>query len=157
MAVRLTPMTEQDYPRWLEEAVRHYAGELASTGYFKDPDAMAAEQFRQLLPEGLATPGHHIYHIRNENDVPVGVIWIGERPEVRMGFIYSLDVMPEHRRRGYARGGMLAAEEEVQRLGLTSLGLNVFGQNAPAISLYQSLGYRVTNFNMKKDLAQPEP
>lgn len=47
---------------------------------------------------------------------------------------------------------MLLAEQEAAARGMTSLGLNVHGQNTVARSLYDSLGYQVTAQQMKKVL-----
>ena len=44
------------------------------------------------------------------------------------------------------------AEGEARSRGMTSLGLNVHGQNTVARSLYDSLGYGVTALQMKKPL-----
>lgn len=48
---------------------------------------------------------------------------------------------------------MRLAEEQVLARGGDRLGLNVFGPNTVARSLYDSLGYRVTATNMSKDLS----
>jgi hypothetical protein len=45
---------------------------------------------------------------------------------------------------------MRLAENEARARGMTSLGLNVHGQNMVARSLYESLGYEVTALQMKK-------
>ena len=47
---------------------------------------------------------------------------------------------------------MLLAEEEAAARGMTSVGLNVHGQNTVARGLYDSLGYQVTAQQMKKVL-----
>jgi hypothetical protein len=47
---------------------------------------------------------------------------------------------------------MLLAEGEARSHGMTSLGLNVHGQNKVARSLYDSLGYDVMAQQMKKPL-----
>ena len=58
-----------------------------------------------------------------------------------------------------ARGWRLASisfsdqiKDEARSRGMTSLGLNVHGQNTVARSLYDSLGYDVTALQMKKPL-----
>jgi ribosomal protein S18 acetylase RimI-like enzyme len=56
------------------------------------------------------------------------------------------------RGRGYGRAAMQLAEEEARRHGLRRLGLNVFGHNPVASSLYTSLGYEVTSQYMTKRL-----
>jgi ribosomal protein S18 acetylase RimI-like enzyme len=45
---------------------------------------------------------------------------------------------------------MRLAEDEARARGMTSLGLNVHGQNTVARSLYESLGYEITALQMKK-------
>ena len=50
------------------------------------------------------------------------------------------------------RGAMLAAEAIGQREGWSEIALNVFGPNARARALYESLGYAVVNTNMAKRL-----
>ena len=50
------------------------------------------------------------------------------------------------------REAMLLAEGEARSHGMTSLGLNVHGQNKVARSLYDSLGYDVMAQQMKKPL-----
>ena len=47
---------------------------------------------------------------------------------------------------------MNAGEEYVRGLGASTMALNVFAQNDVARSLYDKLGYLVTNVNMQKEL-----
>ncbi len=55
-----------------------------------------------------------------------------------------VEVSPAHRGRGHGRTLMLLAERECLAAGVRNLGLNVFADNAVAVRLYGSLGYRVT-------------
>jgi RimJ/RimL family protein N-acetyltransferase len=48
----------------------------------------------------------------------------------------------EHRRRGFGRALMRAAESWALEAGVRKLELHVFPHNTPAIALYESLGYR---------------
>jgi RimJ/RimL family protein N-acetyltransferase len=47
-----------------------------------------------------------------------------------------------HRRRGFGRALMDAAEAWAREAGVRKLELHVFPHNGPAIALYESLGYR---------------
>jgi ribosomal protein S18 acetylase RimI-like enzyme len=47
---------------------------------------------------------------------------------------------------------MRAAEDYVKSQGGTKLELNVFGPNAVARGLYESLGYKTMTIGMRKDL-----
>jgi ribosomal protein S18 acetylase RimI-like enzyme len=46
-----------------------------------------------------------------------------------------------------------AAEDEAQRRGGDSIGLNVFGGNDVARGMYESSGYEVAAIQMRKHLA----
>jgi ribosomal protein S18 acetylase RimI-like enzyme len=52
----------------------------------------------------------------------------------------------------YGRALLSAVEAEAARLGLTRIGLHVFGHNRVAIRFYETSGYVVTNLVMAKDL-----
>jgi ribosomal protein S18 acetylase RimI-like enzyme len=47
---------------------------------------------------------------------------------------------------------MVLAEQEARRGGARRLGLNVFGTNTVTRSLYESLGYEITELQMSKEL-----
>ena len=55
-------------------------------------------------------------------------------------------------RRGIGRWTMLRAEELAREHGATSLRLNVFAYNEPAIRLYDSLGYATGSMHKHKTL-----
>jgi GNAT superfamily N-acetyltransferase len=84
----------------------------------------------------------------------VGHLWIGEKegPAGRMLWIYDVFVDEAHRGQGLGREAMLLAEEEARGRGLAIVGLNVFGGNDVARSLYRSLGYDEVAVMMRKDV-----
>jgi len=59
----------------------------------------------------------------------------------RLAYVVTLDVAPEFRRRGLARGLMASAEGEALRAGAEWMGLHVFAGNASAIAFYERLGF----------------
>lgn len=70
----------------------------------------------------------------------------------RAAFVYDIEMDETQRGKGYGRATMLAGEVAAKELGATTMGLNVFGFNKPAINLYTSLGYEVSSQNMMKTL-----
>lgn len=60
----------------------------------------------------------------------------------KRGWIGGMGVLPAHRGQGLGRAVMDAVSEAAQSRGLTSIDLEVLVQNAPAIAVYESLGYR---------------
>ncbi len=59
----------------------------------------------------------------------------------RAGYVSTVVVDPLYRRRGFARRLLEAARATARRLGRRYLVLDVLDQNAPARTLYRSLGY----------------
>lgn len=141
----LRPMTEDRFATFAAVSEAAFAADLVASGRYSDVDARA-ESSRQMgveLPDGLHSAGQELFTAQVD-DAEVGVLWIGMR--VRDGrphaFVLDIEVWADHRRHGYGRGIMLAAENEARRLGADSIGLHVFGFNDGAIRLYESLGYQ---------------
>jgi ribosomal protein S18 acetylase RimI-like enzyme len=149
----LVPMTEVEYPAFLAAAIPGYAQANVEAGYWREDDAL--EKSRQahddLLPDGLATSGHHLYRACDaESGEDVGWLWIAMREQTVgwRAFVYSVEVLERLRGHGYGRAVMEACAEQARELGASSVGLHVFAQNTPAFRLYQSLGYEATSLNM---------
>lgn len=85
---------------------------------------------------------------------PVAGLWLGSALDGGVGDRYAqvllLYVRPEHRRRGLARALMQEAQGWAQERGDHQIGLQVFAQNQPALSLYQKLGYQTHALLMVK-------
>ena len=73
----------------------------------------------------------------------VGRLSIARDPHPASSHVADLGVMVsrDHRRRGAGRALMRAAEEWARNVGIGKIELHVFPYNAPAISLYEHLGY----------------
>jgi ribosomal protein S18 acetylase RimI-like enzyme len=136
-------MTAAEFAEWRADAVRGYAADMANSGTLPADEAAAASaaQFDQLLPEGLATSGHSFLTLRASGEV-VATNWIGHHVGPGMSWVYGVAVRDGHRGKGHGRAAMIIGEQAAVEAGDTHLGLNVFGHNAVAISLYRSMGYR---------------
>ncbi len=150
-AVRLAPMTEQEYGAYRATSAEEYATQIADAGAMSLAEARqkAADDAARLLPDGLATPGSHLW-TAYDGDQAVGVLWL--HVESRTAAVYDIVVRPGLRRRGYGRAIMRAAERESRARGAVLLRLNVFGHNAAARNLYDSLGFQVTSVQLHKRL-----
>lgn len=153
--IRLDPMTENELETYLDTAVTSYAEVKVSAGNWPEEGSLqrAVHEFAELLPDGVATSGHHLYTAR-DGDLEVGVIWFAERPHGSgcIAYIYDVAIEPELRGRGYGEAVMRSAEREVRSAGLDTVQLHVFAQNSVARSLYRGLGYVETNIVMAKAL-----
>ncbi len=155
--VGLRPMTEAEFADYRAHAVRNYADEKVRAGNWNAKEAyrLAEETLDMLLPEGAATPEHHLFRIERRDGTSVGWLWLAERVEAnadRHAFVYEILIFDGFRRQGYGRAAMEAAEAKARELGLDTIKLHVFGHNTAARALYADLGYAETNVMMEKRL-----
>lgn len=153
--VGLTPMTEDEFAEYRAHAVRNYADEKVRAGNWSAEEAyrLAEETLDMLLPEGVATPEHHLFTVERDDGTSIGWLWLAERVEAnadRHAFVYEILIFEEFRRQGYGRAAMEAAEAKTRKLGLETIKLHVFGHNHAARALYNELGYAETNVMMEK-------
>ena len=153
--LELTPMTQTEFETYLAHAVKTYADEKVEAGNWQLEGALARaeDEFHSLLPEGLASKNHHLFSVKDAGKT-VGTIWFGVTTWAgqQAAFIYDFAVAEAFQGRGYGKGAMLAVEEKAKVLGLETVSLHVFGHNRVARSLYEKLGYEVTNVHMTKRL-----
>lgn len=153
--MQLVKMTSTDYDLWLARSKKAYALDKERADKLTSGEAMeiAERDFSSLLPEGLNSAGSFLYVMKN-NETTVGFLWFGIRgaDDNRKVFLYDIIVEEEHRGKKYGKKAMLLLEDEVKKLGLSEIGLHVFGFNETAIQLYRSLGYAVTDLVMSKTI-----
>jgi len=149
-------MTQAEFDEWLPKAIVEYAQEHVVDGRWSEQEAVekSRAEHQSLLPQGLATPAHHLWTITRSSDrKAVGLLWANmvrtPRPHL---FIYNIEIHPDFRRRGYAEAAMRQIEVEAKRMGAETIRLHVFGHNAAARPLYVKLGYEPTNIVMAKSL-----
>ncbi|MEC4020967.1 GNAT family N-acetyltransferase [Streptomyces sp. H27-D2] len=147
------PMNDAEYPAWLAAAQAGYIQDLTARGVSPEQaEAIAVTDHDAALPYGPATPDTALRVLVHEG-TDVGTLWVAlSAPHQRGGFVFEVEVAAEHRGRGHGRSLMLVAERECLAAGEHTLGLNVFADNAPAVRLYESLGYRVVERHFFKPL-----
>jgi ribosomal protein S18 acetylase RimI-like enzyme len=154
--VILEPMSDSDFSAFVETTVPAYAAEKVASGQWPAEPSLdlARKALEDLLPQGRATAGHHLFRITDSSGRSLGTLWLAEieRAGKQIAYLYDIWVRPECRRQGYALDALKAAEVEARDLGLSGIGLHVFGHNAGARLLYEKLGYQTTNLNMFKAL-----
>ena len=153
--VRLEPMTPDEYAAYRASAEESYAQGIHRSGSLplEEARAKSAEDYARQLPDGLATEGHRLW-TAYDGDTPVGMLWLGlkDTSEGVSAFGFDFEVREDLRRHGYGRAIMAAAEQVCRELGVVQVGLNVFGDNLGAQSLYEQMGFQVTSIQMSKRL-----
>ncbi len=152
--IELIEKTEAEIAEWLPGMKSHYVEERVAAGEPRaQATAMSDQQFAQLVPDGKAAEGQHIMNAVRDGQL-VGQLWMG-RPfgtDPEMWFVFFVEVDPALRGQGFGREIMLAAETWTKEHGGKKVGLNVFGPNTVARSLYESLGYDVMGISMVKQV-----
>lgn len=155
-AVEMRSLSADQYQEWRKESLMSYAAEKVEAGNWPEEEARerAEKSFQELLPEGQATPHHHLYAIwAPDRDQSIGIFWFHIAPDKRrVAFIYDFVISEEFRGKGYGKAALLAGEQAMQSLGAKSSALHVFAHNTTARKLYEKCGYAVTNLNMSKIL-----
>ena len=157
MEVELRPMTAEEFAAWLPTMRDRYAEDMQENAGASADKALAKAEadIERLFPGGERTE-QQLVHVIEAEGRDAGVLWFTEREDELAGrglWIYEIRVDKAFRRQGVGREAMQLVEEEARRRGLTGVALNVFGGNAAARRLYQSLGYEEVAVFMRKPLA----
>lgn len=155
--VQLVQMSQSDFDVFLPGALKHLASELGRARGLSAEDALRAAQqsFDSLFRDGrVDSADQFIYNVYSEGK-KVGMLHFGVRRDRSEPYVYVWDLMvdPSHRGKGLGEQIMLALENEARKLGHSEISLNVFGHNAPAISLYKKIGYNVASMTMAKNIS----
>ncbi len=150
-------MTDDEYERWQVELAEAFVAEARAAGRSMPDDAVQREleENATLLPERAATPRMLVVTAEDADGARVGRAWVSldhPRGAPDTAFIYDIEVDEQHRGKGLGKQLLAAIERAVADAGIGSLELNVFGNNAPALSLYESAGFTVTSQQMRKPL-----
>jgi ribosomal protein S18 acetylase RimI-like enzyme len=155
-ALRLRPLTRDEFAAWLPRQLAGYAALIAASGAMPARAAQekAERDTARYFSGGFAAPGQLLFRVM-AGDLAVGWLWLGAPgpgPDPLMAWVFDIEIEAAFRGHGYGRAAMLLAEREARSRGMTSLGLNVHGPNTVARSLYDSLGYEVMTQQMRKAL-----
>lgn len=144
MVVTFRPFTLQEYNRFEEWSIGNYAQALIASGTDSPKDALcaAAEEYEELLPDGINTAGNFFLQAEDENGKNVGYVWYAET-EANEVFLTDFGVEPDYRRQGYGLAILCKLEERLSAAGTVRIRLHVFDNNTAAIRLYQKAGYMV--------------
>jgi len=160
--LRLRPMNTDELPAYIARLEIEYAAELVeSTGITAEA---AREESRQStldsFPDGQTAQNEQIWVAEDAAGARVGVLWLAHREPgtpKEHAWIYDIEVDEDRRGDGWGRKLLDLAEAQTRALGLTSLRLNVFGQNKVARELYRTQGFAESRVTMVKDVGKSRP
>jgi ribosomal protein S18 acetylase RimI-like enzyme len=110
----------------------------------------------QSTVEQYFSPDTPLWWVFDETQRAIACLWLGvaidQSSGIRHAHIFLLYVRSAHRRQGIAKALVQMAETWAKERGDRQIGLQVFANNQPAVSLYQALGYQVEAYAMLKRL-----
>jgi ribosomal protein S18 acetylase RimI-like enzyme len=154
--VEFAAMTEAEFEEYLDRAVPQYAEVHLRAGDCEPSEALelAQAEYTSLLPEGLASPGHHLFSIFDSaGGARVGMLWFAvkvRRGGQKWAFLYDFEVLEAERGKGYGRRTLEKLDETLAAMDVARVSLNVFGHNTVARALYEKHGYAITAIGMTK-------
>jgi ribosomal protein S18 acetylase RimI-like enzyme len=148
-------MNEDEVAAFVAGAESGYIDQRIASG--ENPDEarrIAGLQTKESFPDGRPAPGQLLFRVLDDEAAAVGSLWIGPRtPQNPAAYwVWDVEIEEAERGKGFGRAAMVLAEEAARARGATELGLNVFGHNTAARSLYESMGYQTAAINMRKPL-----
>jgi GNAT superfamily N-acetyltransferase len=154
-SVTARPMTAAEARDWLTRSTDDFVQAWISRGARPEhARARVRAITATALPDGVTSADVAIRLLFHE-DQPVGRLWVsrsGYDASPQGAYVYEIEVLEPRRGEGFGRALMLLAEQIALAWGETTIGLQVFNANTPAIRLYESLGYASTSRVFLKDL-----
>lgn len=100
------------------------------------------EQNTMILPEEEEKRGMTCYLVEKDGEI-IGKVNL--QLAAKLGAIFGLGVLPEHRRKGFGRALLLMAIEKLKQASAKEIMLQVAAENANALNLYKSCGFVETS------------
>ena len=141
-------MTKEEGKFFLDYTEKAFTEHYVENQPTADKERAAGEartNFQRAVPDGLSTPNHMFLIIETKGDEvkKVADLWIFFNEESKQSFCYGIEVLAEHRGKGYGKKSLKAWEHFVAQDKGESLGLNVFGKNTVAKALYSGAGFTI--------------
>ena len=156
MALRLAPMSEEDYQRFYNKSLQEYAYNQMKTGNWDAQNAvgMARNDLAEMLPQGLETPNAFLSNIINDAEEKIGMMWFyvdDGRPK-KTAILLEFFLFPPFRGKGLELEALSTFEKGIHAIGVQRVELQVFGHQDEEIAMYTNNAYYKTMVLLAKDL-----
>ena len=150
--VKLEPIQQEDFERFLEREIRNYAEDHVRNGNWSAEGALerSKAEFEHYLPYGIHSKDQYLYSIIDDRGDKIGVLWVQVKDQ--KAFIFDFVIDEAFRGKGYGKQALAAMDQKLKSMDVESVGLHVFGDNIVAQELYKKAGFQVTDIQMKKTL-----
>jgi ribosomal protein S18 acetylase RimI-like enzyme len=154
--MKMNAMTLKDFEIFRKKSTERRSQFHATEAKLNPEEALAKAQdeFSRHCSEGIKTPNQFFYNLILDDGTCAGYLWfaIKERNNSRKTFINDILVDEAFRGRGLSKFMLTWLERKTAELVCNEIGLHVLGGNSVARSLYEKMGYSVTNLDMAKKI-----
>lgn len=156
--MQMKEMNADDFESFRMASTKRRAQYHESEGDLKFSEALrlAEEEFSKYCPQGYRTPDHFFFNLILETGTVAGSLWFAIRQRGNKKRLFINEIFVEESHRGQGRGVFMMSwlETKARQLGVWEIGLHVLGDNTVARSLYEKMGYAVSNLDMVRKISQ---
>ena len=148
-------MRAAEFEIFRQRRINEHAAAQVDAGSWEPGDALqlAAQGIERWLPDGLNTNAARLFVGERPGGTVVGFVWVALEQEADgVAWLNSIEVLPEHRGRGYGQALLSAVEQELQTCGIDQLELSVFESNEFGCRLFETSGFETVSVRMRKRL-----
>jgi uncharacterized protein (DUF952 family)/GNAT superfamily N-acetyltransferase len=154
--ITIVEMTPEEFVWFQKRSLDNYAMDIARSHSIPMDQARAAalKQHSEIIPQGMKTPRHFFYSIRDPDKNSIGVLWwaVCEVMGKECCFVYDIFIEEQHRGKTYGSQALRWLELQAKALAIDDIRLHVFGHNPDAQRLYTKIGFNVISVQMTKKL-----
>ena len=152
LMVELRRMSPEVFDKYMDFIWNDYRSEVLKAGFTEEQADTATENAKkQILNDGVPNEDQRFFEVF-AGEKNVGLIHIAKQGDEGGWYIYYILINEPERGNGFGKQGMLAAENYVKSQNGKWIALNVFGFNATARNLYESLNYEIRSISMRKEI-----
>ena len=122
-----------------------------------NPDLIIDDQFlntQKAKVEKLIQSDEQFAKIVKFNKYIIGIALFGTQKirDKKFGFVYNIYIVSEYRNNGFGYQIMKLIEQELKKISIQKIRLNVSANNLPALKIYEKMGYSKTIYSMEKEI-----
>jgi ribosomal protein S18 acetylase RimI-like enzyme len=143
--VILRKMNKKEQKEYAKFSHELFLAEIAKTS--REP----AESVTSKIPNPTTElKENDLWYLIEQEQTHIGYFWIRLFPEKNSAFGYDIYLDKAHRGQGIGRQVMKEGRELLLQHGIKKLEICVFDENTTARKLYESMGFKEIDFDLKK-------
>lgn len=154
--LKLEPMSDADFQLYLRKAIPQYAYDQVRGGNWRSDESVARAQaeFRQTLPDGPKTEGHHLLTIFDAEGRKVGMAWwaMNQRGHQKIAFLADFFIFGEFRHKGYETQALELLEQDARANAVSRIELQVFAHNVEDREMYKASQFTEVSVYLGKNI-----